>query len=352
MKKIISALLVSSLILINTVKVSAFVGSSSGQWGEDVGVNYNYNSNGTLVIKGTDGTEVVDSVCDSSMVKELKNIIVDNVGNVGVDSTYVFEHTSSLELGYCYINAETVESFIKAKMSTTSYNIKTNTIIFGDNVKSIAEYAFNGDVISRDTPTKVVIPATVTSIADTCMNFYSGEFTIVCEYGSEAYNWALNKQSYHQGSRVKINIEIANYTAYSNVVLDASQKYDIVVPETIEFKWSKQGWHSDTYIGVIGVIPDGSYIEIKTDDSFQLLGETVKTLENINVSTDNENTVNRNQMIVTTVTHDILENSTDNFEINNETKIGYKVEYKCIAENNTLIKQTYRGIMKFIIAEE
>lgn len=350
MKKIISALLISSLLLINTVKVSAFVGSSSGQWGEDEGVNYVYNSDGTLLIKGTNGTEVVDSVCDSSMMKELKNIVVDNVGNVGVGSTYVFEHTSSLDLGYCYVNAETVESFIKAKMSTTSYFIEADTIIFGDNVKSIAEYAFNGDLYARNKPMKIVIPATVTSIADTCMNFDVGEFTIVCEYGSEAYNWASNKQNYHWGSSVKINIELSDFTAYSSVVLDATQGYDLVVPETIYFEWGRSGWESNPFVGVIGTIPSAYTLEIKTDESFTVIGDTSAIMEKVNVSTEADNTVVRDQMIVTSIDSDTLSNATDSFEIGSETKQGYKITYKCVTDNSKLVKQVYRGYMKFSAA--
>ena len=341
LKGIMTGLLVGILTVIGTVSAHAFVESSSGQWGSDVGVEYNYNSDGTLVIKGTNGTEIISSECDSNLALNVKNVIIDNANEIGT-SEYIFGQNSAYVESY-YINVTNVK-----KVTSIGIQPSYNTIVFGNDVETIGAQAFGEGNYSSHNHLKIVIPSNVTSIADNWIKLYSGDVTVVCEYGSEAYNWALSKQNI---SNVTVNIELADYTAYSNVIIDNTQQYAIVVPETISFSWSNLGWECDTFLGIIGTLPDGVSLTVKTDDTFTVLGDTVASLETVKVSTEDVNTVKSNQMLITTISKDVLANATDTIEVNTEAKTGYKIDYNCITESEKLMKQTYSGAMKFLVAE-
>lgn len=341
LKKITAGLVVCTVAIVSAVSANAFTGSSAGQWGSDVGVEYNYNSDGTLVIRGTDGTEDITSVCDSTLASDISNIIIDNVDSVGTN-TYIFD-ANARYIDSFYINATNV-----GKITNQGTVPNYTTIVFGNDVRTVGSHAFGEAKYSATNQLKVVIPSTVTSLADDWIELYKGNITVVCEYGSEAYNWALSKQNI---SNVTVNIELADYTAYSNVIIDNTQQYAIVVPETISFSWSNLGWECDTFLGIIGTLPDGVSLTVKTDDTFTVLGDTVASLETVKVSTEDVNTVKSNQMLITTISKDVLANATDTIEVNTETKTGYKIDYNCITESEKLMKQTYNGAMKFLVAE-
>lgn len=343
MKKLLAGVLVGALTLISTVNVSAFTESCSGQWGGDSGVNYNYISDGTLIVKGTNGTESItvkhDTATDINDA-DFKNVIIDNVENVGVGTDYIFNHYYTTNLTSFYVNATNVGKLADLR--------RYCEVEFGEDVQSIGSQALGSGNFETDVPIKITIPSSVTSLADDWITLWRADITIVCEYGSAAYNWAVDKQD---NGRVDVNIELYDYSAYSNVTIDNTQKYTIVVPETITFNWSNLGWECDTFLGVIGTVPNGASLKIKTDESFTILGETISSVETVNVSTEDSNTVNSNTFLVTTLDKDALDNATDDIEVNDATETGYRIDYTCVTDSVKLMKQSYSGVMKFMVTE-
>lgn len=331
-KKVISKLLVASMVLSNTLAVGAFTNSCSGQWSTDTDVNYTYCSDGTLVIKGDSGTESLYSPCSDVLNEvDVKTVYISNVAEIN-PSLYIF-NTDSYNIEYMYIDAVYVDGLIN---NGSTFAIKE--VQFGTNVTTLCS-----DILTATDDLRITIPNNVTSIADDWLYGLGGSIpTIICEYGSEAYNWSLSKGS-------QVNIELMDITAQSEVTVDNTQTFEIIVPESIEFYKSNNGWEGDTYLGVVGEVT--GEIKVTTDKQFKVVGEAIPSTETVTVDTEDSNTVENTLTLVTTISEDTLDNATDSIDVNGNSRQGYKIEYKCTVDSGKIMKQVYKGTVRYIISE-
>lgn len=368
-KTILSSLLILSLVVCSNISVvNAFTNSCSGEWSylcRDV--YYNYNSDGTLVFKGTNGTEdlignintnsngpVVDAPDDfkKNWKTDISTVIFNNLDTVGYYATGNNAITStSWVLGLTSGDSCNITTIIcdANKMGSFARNLNSlEYFSFGSNAEAIGKGAFGEAAIT--TGAKIVIPSNVTTIDENCMYITSDtNITVVCDYGSAAYNWAVDRAAAYPDAT--INIELTDITASSAVELDNTQKYEVIVPETTEFAYSNEGWKGDTFLGIVGTVPNGVELKVKTDSSFIILGDEIISAESVTVSTEDENSVKSGATWVTTLDKDTIDTATDTIEYNNETKQGYKIDYKCVVNSGKLMKQTYNGTINFLITE-
>lgn len=333
--------LMSVAMLFSTVPANAYTNSCSGNWGNSNSVTYNYCSDGTLFIEG-DGTEFLTSGYDDVVNSgDIKNLYIKNIDEIERRDglTYLLPSGLADSIEYCYLDAGTM-SYILGN----DYNSSLKEVVFGNNVTTLGSY-----VLAATEGIRITMPSTITSINDDWINIRHDEvdITIVCEYGSEAYQWAFQKQK--GGYYKNINIELIDVVAKSAVKLDNTQSYQVVVPETIELTKTESGWGCETYLGVVGEIDN--YITIKTSKSFNIVGEDTPSTERVLVSTEDENLVDHDSLVVVKIEKDDLSNATDSIELNGNSEQGYKVEYDCKLENQRVMKQVYSGSMEFIITE-
>lgn len=351
-KKLVG-MLMCGVLLANTIPANAFTNSCSGQWGEDVGVNYNYNSDGTLVIKGETGTESLTAKAGTSAFgtgelstkwkDDVKSIMIENINCLNpsiVNSNAIFSGNTYGNLEYVFINAETTGAF-----ADSIGNIKT--IVFGDKVRTINQnFAFLKDSANLT----IYIPSTVTYIDEEAFPGL-GKYcnvNVVCEYGSVAYNWAKHIDSAY--IHVNVNIELYETQSTSQVVIDNRALYEIIVPENTTFKYTSDGWVADTFCGVVGTLPEGLDLTIKTDEEFRVIGDEIIAVENVSTTTEDSLSSTANGIITTTLDKATLDSKPHEIQINDTTtEPGYKIDYKCKTQSPHLMKQSYSGVIKFLI---
>lgn len=333
--------LMSVAMLFSTVPANAYTNSCSGNWGKSNSVTYNYCSDGTLFIEG-DGTEFLTSGYDDVVNSgDIKNLYIKNIDEIERRDglTYLLPSGLADSIEYCYLDAGTM-SYILGN----DYSSSLKEVVFGNNVTTLGSY-----VLAATEGIRITMPSTITSINDDWIIIRHDEvdITIVCEYGSEAYQWAFQKQK--GGYYKNINIELMDVVAKSAVTLDNTQKYQVVVPETIELEKHETGWGCETYLGVVGELDN--FITIKTSKSFNIIGEDIPSTEKVLVSTEDENLVDDENLVIVKIEADDLANATDDIEINDTTESGYKIDYTCDVENGKVMKQVYSGYMTFIVSE-
>ena len=86
-----------------------------------------------------------------------------------------------------------------------------------------------------------------------------------------------------------------------------------------------------------------------TDTEITMTGDDL-TQEKVIVTSDDANATVIGDKLVTTVSGETLSSATDELELNGNIENGYKIVYKCTAENKYLRKQDYKGKIQFIVA--
>lgn len=352
-------MLMCGVLMFNTIPVGAFTNSCEGQWGNNTGVNYKYNSDGTLIISGETGTESIswdsaNTVSNAPSFQELganwstdvKSVFIDNLSSVFTSNELGWSlfNAVSHNISYAYLNAEEIGQVFQGVSNI-------DTIVLGDDVKSIGKgFIFSGNTSNEVADFTIHIPSTVTSISTDALSVSSSwvfNMTVVCEYGSAAYNWAVAMSNRYTSST--INIELMDVLAQSNVVVDNSQNYQVVVPETISFEKSADGWFGDSFLGIVGKL-NGS-ITVKTNKSFKVVGEDDPSSENVTVSTNNASTTEDNGFLKTTITKQDLEDASDEIDINGTPTQGYLIDYDCKVDSERIMRQKYTGTLYYIISE-
>lgn len=356
-KKLLGMLMIG-VLLFNTIPVGAFINSCEGQWGTSTGVTYKYNSDGTLVIRGETGSEVIGSdvnntannlVTDSTewalnWSSDVKTVIIDNVDTIFKNgSTASYCMFGSNKIKHISLNARVIDTGVFARLTSAE------TIILGEDVRRIESKAFNAWTDDKFT---IYMPSTIEYIAEDAYHSYGSgiqpNITVVCEYGSTAYNWAKSLKVQYPSAT--INIELMDILAQSNVVVDNSQNYQVVVPETISFEKSADGWFGDSFLGLVGRL--NGYVTVKTNKSFKVVGEDDPSSENVTVSTDNASTTEDNGFLKTVVGKQDLADATDEIDINGTPAEGYRIDYECKVDSERIMRQKYTGTLNYIISEE
>lgn len=352
-KKLVG-MLMCGVLLANTIPANAFTNSCAGDWGADSGVKYSYNSDGTLVIKGETGSETLSyqagvqafgtgSDLATNRNQDIKSIIVDNLSCFSTStsvSSAIFMGNNYGSIEYVSINAETLGAFVDSVG-----NIKT--IVFGDKVRTIKK---NFAPLRDSITLTLYIPGTVTFIDEEAFPGLGTYCTVnvVCEYGTAGYNWAKHIDNSYP--HVNVNIELYETQATSQVVIDNRALYEIVVPENTTFKYTSDGWVADTFCGVVGTLPEGLDLTIKTDEEFRVIGDEIIAVEKVSTTTEDPLSSTANGIITTTLDKATLDSKPHEIQINETTtEPGYKVDYKCKTQSPHLMKQSYSGVIKFLI---
>lgn len=353
-KKLIGAVMIG-VVLCNTIPVGAFINSCEGQWGTSTGVTYKYNSDGTLVIRGETGSEVIGSGADNTAnnlvtgstewalnwSSDVKTVIIDNVDTIFKNGSTAYYMFSSNKIKHISLNARVIDTGVFDRLTSAE------TIILGEDVRRIESKAFNAWTEDKFT---IYMPSTIEYIAEDAYHSYGSgiqpNITVVCEYGSTAYNWAKSLKVKYPSAT--INIELADVLAKSNVEVDNSQNYQVVVPETISFGKSEDGWSAHSFLGVVGSL--NGYITVKTSKSFKVVGEDNPSSENVTVTTDDGE--EDGGFLKTRITKEGLANATDDIDINGTPTLGYRIDYDCKVDNERIMRQKYVGTLNYIITEE
>lgn len=358
LKKIFCVLMAGVLLVSNTTIANAFSNSCSGQWSDDEGVSFSYNSDGTLIVVGENGTESATASTtyafkgtdlDKNWSTDVTSIIVENLDTFGPisSSPITMFNNSNHNIQYASINATNVGA-VFSRVSTL------DTIVFGEDVRTINEkFIEYSDTSSNIT---MYIPSTVTYISEKAYlysrtsSWSSAIFTlnVVCEYGTVGYNWATYMKNAFPNATV--NIELYETQATSQIEIDNRALYEIVVPEKTVFKYTTEGWVADTYLGVTGTLPEGLDLSIKTDESFKVIGDEIIAVETVDTTTEDANSVTSNGIITTTLNKQILESQPHTIDLDeNTSEGGYKIDYQCKTQSPYLMKQSYSGVIKFLI---
>ena len=367
-KYVTTIALATTLMISNMVTSFAYSDSCEGVWGTNTDVNWSYNSSGVLTINGTTegGSAITSSIISavsrsplsgSKYATDVSSIYINNISSItGTFSAPVFYKSGTNSItGFTGLK----EIILGEGLNSISYGFvvpaSVTRVVFPDSltkigylavVNSVGSSTFGSSLTSKDTclryPLKVVIPSSVTSIAD--LAFGNAEkvktnLTVVCEAGSEAYNWAIAHEC---------QIELMDASTSCEATLNNDIEWGIVTPEDMIFQYSSEGWIADTFIGVTGTMPDGHTLTVTTDGNFAILGEKKGDLQKVNVTTEDEKTVtNELKQLVTTLSKSDLSDASETMG----EEIGYKIAYKCQTESSTLLRQTYNGTVKFIITE-
>lgn len=368
------AMSVVTLATLNPTPVNAFSSDSEGWVVTKTFMNdtiadvykYSYNSSGILTITGT---PVSKTITESSLFVGSKytftnveyvqgqtgsdvltipaaNINTINVSDVKVINLNDFDAIGTTNNPLLYMGFENLETVILGDgikkvqgLLAGAYTKKVNRLTLPNSVTEIGAGLVNGSMINH--PLVIEIPSTVTTIADKAIDVTDGieNITFLCEKGSAAYNYATEKG---------INVELYDATTECIATLNNDITWNIITPEDINFAYSSEGWVADTWVGVQGSLSPASKLYVSTDETFDILGDTKADIQTVTVSTEDTNT---------TLTNNIYKTELNNTKLQagkvavDGTDDAYKITYKCKVNSPTILRQTYKGTVKFIINE-
>ena len=350
-----------SLTMIVEVKtpVNAFTSDQSGYLGKK-GLTYDYSSSGVLTIKGdsslgefnklvlgigtssSDDSQDTRLYLDSSFTQvsnlnfsDVKTLVIKDIDTLCKDnSSMVLSQLPNVKSVIFEGNIKSISNFFSTALSLRYLEIPSTVTELGSSVL---------EVWDNTTQVKLKIPSSVTNIADDMIHCYTGGYkaiTIVCEKGSEAYNYATEKG---------INVELYDATTECIATLNNDITWGIVTPEDITFAYSSDGWIADTWVGITGDLSQSSTLTVTTDDNFDILGDTKTDIQNVEVTSDDGNTSTSAGSIVTTLNNSKLQAGKVNVDTIGDV---YKIPYKCKTTSSSLLRQKYIGTVKFIVNEK
>lgn len=374
--KSIFTILLSAIIITTFApsQVNAFSSDSEG-WlvtktfmGDTIAdvYKYSYNSSGILTITGTPASKTITesslfvgnkyTFTNIEYVKgqtgsdvltiPTENINTINVSDVKVVNLNGFDTIGTTNNPLMYTGFENLETVILSDgvkkvqgLLAGAYTKKVNKLTLPSSVTEIGASLVNGNMMNH--PLVIEIPATVTTIADKAIDVTDGlsNITFLCEKGSAAYNYATEKG---------INIELYDATTECTATLNNDISWNIITPEDINFAYSSEGWIADTWVGIQGSLSPASKLYVSTENSFDIFGETKADVQTVSVSTEDVNTTLSGSIYKTELNNTKLQSGKVAVD---GTDDAYKINYKCIADSSTILRQTYKGTVRFVINE-